>query len=72
MDPKSKKPGRLGAVRQFLADVGGEIRKTTWPARNELVESTVVVIVSLVLLSVYIGVCDRVLVTLLQVILPSG
>ena len=45
----------------FLADVRNELRKSTWPTRGELVESTVVVILSVVLFAVYIGLCDGVL-----------
>jgi preprotein translocase subunit SecE len=56
--------------RAFLSDVGQEMRKTTWPARKELVDSTVVVIVSVVLLSLFVGLCDRVLMIVLQVLVP--
>ena len=72
MEEKGKRQGALGAVRTFVADVAGEVKKTTWPGRQELFESTVVVIVSLALLSIYTGVCDHVLVWLLRLILPSG
>ncbi|MEI6563317.1 MAG: preprotein translocase subunit SecE [bacterium] len=48
-------------VRFFLADVKNELRKSTWPTRGELVESTVVVIVSVVLFAVFVGLCDVVL-----------
>lgn len=48
-------------VKFFLADVKDELRKSTWPTRGELIESTMVVIVSVVLFAVFIGVCDMVL-----------
>ena len=51
----------LRKVRFFLADVRDELRKSTWPTRGELVESTVVVILSVVLFSVFVGLCDAVL-----------
>lgn len=60
------------AVRSFAGDVAGEMRKTTWPGRQELVESTMVVIISLILLSLFVGICDKVLVTFLRVIIPAG
>jgi len=56
-------------TRTFLADVAVELKKSSWPTRNELVESTVVVIVSVVLFSVFIGVSDAVLNKLLRLIL---
>lgn len=54
----------VGAVKLFFDDVIGEMRKSTWPEKQELIESTVVVIVSLLLLSTFVGVSDKILVTL--------
>jgi len=53
--------GIVGRSRQFLADVYGELRKSSWPTRGELVESTLVVIVSVVLFAAYVGASDFVL-----------
>ena len=57
-------------IRNFLAEVIGEARKTEWPGREELIESTVVVIVSVVLLSVFVGASDKMLVYLLKAVVP--
>ena len=35
--------------------------KVSWPSKNELMSSTLVVLVSSLLVAVYIGVCDLVL-----------
>jgi len=48
-------------IKFFLADVKNELRKSTWPTRGELIESTVVVILSVVLFALFIGLCDVVL-----------
>lgn len=48
-------------IRFFLADVKNELRKSTWPTRGELIESTVVVILSVVLFAIFVGICDTVL-----------
>lgn len=48
-------------IRFFLADVRNELSKSTWPTRGELIESTVVVILSVVLFAIYVGFCDTVL-----------
>jgi preprotein translocase subunit SecE len=61
----------VAGARTFLSEVGQEMRRTTWPARKELVDSTVVVIVSVVLMSLFVGLCDRVLMLVLQVLVPS-
>ena len=45
----------------FLGEVGTEFRKTSWPERRELMESTTVVISFIALLSVVVLVCDKVI-----------
>ena len=59
-------------VRTFFQEVVDEVRKSTWPQRQELVESTVVVLVSLLLLSLFVGVSDKLLVVVFGLLIPSG
>jgi len=47
---------KIGA---FLGEVGAEFRKTSWPERRELVESSLVVVTFIVLLSAVVLVCDK-------------
>ncbi len=63
---------RLKGFRTFLDEVMTEMRKSTWPARDELVESTIIVIVSVILIGFFVGVSDKILVELLKLIIPSG
>ena len=44
----------------FLKEVRAELGKITWPTRSELVESTFVVIVSVIAISIFIGAVDQV------------
>ena len=48
------------------------MKKATWPTKQELISSTIVVIISIVLLSAYIGVCDKILITILRFVIPGG
>ncbi|WP_337291417.1 preprotein translocase subunit SecE [Candidatus Methylomirabilis sp.] len=43
---------------QFLKEVRTELKKVSWPARKEVVGSTVVVIVSVFILSFFLGAID--------------
>jgi preprotein translocase subunit SecE len=52
----------------FISEVGEELKKSAWPTRPELLESTVMVIVSVVMLAVFVGVCDLILMRLLKII----
>jgi len=47
--------------REFLKEVRVESTKVSWPARNELRDSTIVVIVTVAIVSVFIGIVDRIL-----------
>ena len=48
----------LGKVTQFLREVRVELGKVTWPSRDELVGSTIIVIVLSLIMSIYIGFLD--------------
>ena len=53
-------------IKGFFRDTTEEVKKCNWPEGPELVQSTLVVIASMVILGVFVGVCDLVLVVLLK------
>ena len=53
----------------FFNDVKLEMGKVSWSSRDELIGSTIVVIVSLAILSVFIGICDVVLSAAVNIIM---
>jgi len=59
----------LGAVRTFFDEVRQELKKCAWPTWAELKESTVVVVVSVLILTVFVGVSDFVLNSVLKLVL---
>ncbi len=48
-------------AREFIDDVRAESAKVSWPTREELRDSTIVVIVTVILVSIFIGIVDRIL-----------
>jgi preprotein translocase subunit SecE len=46
-------------VREYLKDVRAELTKVSWPTREELRDSTVVVIVTVLLVATFIGIVDQ-------------
>jgi preprotein translocase subunit SecE len=60
----------VGKAGNFLGEVSAEMKKTDWPSRQELVESTIVVIASLIMLGTFIFTCDTVLTNLVKLIIP--
>jgi preprotein translocase subunit SecE len=50
--------GVIARIREFTREVMVEFRKVTWPSRQELVNSTTVVVVVTVVLALFLGGVD--------------
>jgi preprotein translocase subunit SecE len=61
--------GVIGRVREFVREVLAEFHKVTWPSRQELINSTAVVVVLTVVIAVFLGVVDVSLTRLVEWIL---
>jgi preprotein translocase subunit SecE len=48
-------------AREFVKEVEVESRKVSWPTRNELRDSTIVVIITVILLAVFVYIVDAIL-----------
>ena len=48
----------IGGLRTFLEEVKTELVKCSWPTRKELFGQSVVVIVSVIILGAFVGLCD--------------
>jgi preprotein translocase subunit SecE len=48
------------STREFFRDTSSEMKKVTWPTRNEVVGTTIVVIVSTIVFAVFLWGCDLV------------
>jgi len=56
-------------VRTFLKEVKVEMKKVTWPTREDLTTYTAVVLIVVVIVAIYIGVVDKILGFFLKVFL---
>jgi preprotein translocase subunit SecE len=45
----------------FVGQIRTEMGKVAWPSKDELMASTIVVLVATFLMAIYIGICDAVL-----------
>jgi len=66
--PTGKVTGWVQDTRRFLLWVRDEMKKVTWPTRDELVKATRMIVVLSILLGITIGLMDFVL----QAILVNG
>ncbi len=56
-------------VRNFLSETKAEMKKVTWPTRDELKESTKIVIIATILVTFFIGVIDQILTQIIKMLL---
>ena len=59
----------LSRFTSFVSEVREELKQVSWPTREELMGSVLVVFVGVVLLAVFISVCDFVLSKAAQLLL---
>jgi len=62
----------LEKLTKFLKEVQAELRKVTWPSKEELIGSTLVTIVVSLVVAIFIGIVDRVLSILVSSIFGGG
>ncbi len=59
-------------LTKFLKEVMAELRKVTWPTKDELIGSTIVTIVVSLIVAIFIGIVDRFLTILIKMIFGVG
>ncbi|MFH1594420.1 MAG: preprotein translocase subunit SecE [Candidatus Omnitrophota bacterium] len=50
----------MNKVAKFVNEVKLELKKVSWSTRKELINSTIVVIISVIILAIFIGFCDAI------------
>lgn len=63
---QAQKPGFFQRIFRYFKEVGAELKKVTWPTRQELVKYTGVVLVFIAVFAVVIGAMDLGLTSLLK------
>ncbi len=48
----------LNKVKEFFREVKGEIKKVVFPSKDELIGSTWVVIITVIIISLFLGIVD--------------
>ncbi len=68
-EPGGKIQGWWGQSMQFLREVKVELKKVAWPSRKQTLGSTVVVLILVFIISVFLGVVDMGLSSLVRLVL---
>jgi preprotein translocase subunit SecE len=67
--PAGKIQGYIEKTTQFFREVKIELKKVTWPSRNQTIGSTIVVILLVMIISLFLGMVDIGLSNLVRVVL---
>ena len=58
-------------VQEFVIEVWAELKKSSWPTRKELVDSTIVVIVTILVLGIFVALADLVFLRIVALLTRS-
>ena len=68
-EPNGQLLGYIGIATQFLRDAKMELKKVKWPTRKELLASTAIVIVLVLIVSIFLGLIDFGLIKIIRKII---
>jgi preprotein translocase subunit SecE len=55
-------------LKNYLSETRIELKKVTWPTKEELKEATRVVVVASILLTIFIGIVDQILSNIIKLV----
>lgn len=55
---KAKKPGFGTRVKRFFRDIKAEMKKVTWPTKEQLLHNTGVIVVFIIIVTIILSVLD--------------
>ena len=55
-----KKKNIFKRISEYLTEVKGELKKVTWPSKNDLIRTTVAVLVSSFIFGVFLFIVDMI------------
>ena len=61
----------VGKVREFFAEVAAELKKSSWPTRKELVDSTIVVIVTILVMGIFVAAADFIFLRIVSLLMRA-
>ena len=59
-------------IRTFFSEVVAELKKSSWPTRKELVDSTIVVAITVLAMGVFVALADVIFVKLIGLLTRNG
>ncbi len=51
----------IAKTKEFIMNVRSEMKKVSWPTKDQLIGSTIIVVILWIMLSIYVFTSDRIL-----------
>jgi preprotein translocase SecE subunit len=64
--PAKRPIGFFAGIKRYLREVYIELTRTKWPSKNELTTSVVVIIATIIVVAIFLWVCDIAAATLMK------
>jgi preprotein translocase subunit SecE len=61
----------VGKLREFFAEVMVELKKSSWPTRKELVDSTIVVIITILVMGMFVAAADFIFLRIVNLLMRA-
>lgn len=58
--PEKKKPGLGQRISRFFREMKGELKKVSWPTKNQTVKNTLVVIACVIVVGIFVWIFDAI------------
>ena len=72
MTGKDEKPKREGRLARFWRETIGELRKVSWPSRQEAINLTIIVLIVMFVMSLFLFAVDELAGLLLALAVGTG
>jgi len=59
-------------IEKYLKETAAELRRMTWPTKDELIGSTIVTVVVSLIVAIFIGIVDWILVRAMTFLFSGG
>jgi len=66
---KDKKSKNQNAIQRYFNETSGELRKVSWPTRQEAIQLTLLVLLVMVIMGIFLGLVDRIAEELINLLL---
>ena len=62
----------MNKIEKYFKETLAELKKMTWPTKDELIGSTIVTVVVSLIVAIFIGIVDQILLVIVKAIFGMG